>query len=162
AAALLHDTIEDTNTTYEELVEAFGDKIASIVAEVTDDKLLPKDERKRLQVEHAASISHEAKLVKLADKICNLEDILHSQPAGWGSGGFCYIKAFDVRVRRPVAGDRVTYEVGKDAQGRLTAMKFRPVGLEEAQYQSNIRLNRNTKTRQSLSATNVGILICLI
>jgi len=82
-AALLHDTVEDTATTHEELVDAFGSRIARIVAEVTDDKRLPKAERKRLQVEHAAAISPEAKLVKLADKICNLRDVAARPPAGW-------------------------------------------------------------------------------
>ena len=82
-AALLHDTIEDTETTPEELRAAFGDEIAGIVREVTDDKLLPKQERKRLQIEHASSLSDKAKLVKLADKICNLRDIARQPPAGW-------------------------------------------------------------------------------
>jgi GTP diphosphokinase / guanosine-3',5'-bis(diphosphate) 3'-diphosphatase len=82
-AALLHDTVEDTATTHEELVDAFGTRIARIVAEVTDDKHLPKAERKRLQVEHAPHISQEAKLVKLADKICNLRDVAERPPAGW-------------------------------------------------------------------------------
>jgi GTP diphosphokinase / guanosine-3',5'-bis(diphosphate) 3'-diphosphatase len=82
-AALLHDTVEDTATTHEELVDAFGSRIARIVAEVTDDKALPKAERKRLQVEHAGSISREAKLVKLADKICNLRDVVERPPAKW-------------------------------------------------------------------------------
>jgi guanosine-3',5'-bis(diphosphate) 3'-pyrophosphohydrolase len=75
AAALLHDTIEDTDTTYDELVREFGKEIAAIVLEVTDDKSLPKDERKRLQIAHAARRSPKAKLVKLADKICNLRDV---------------------------------------------------------------------------------------
>jgi guanosine-3',5'-bis(diphosphate) 3'-pyrophosphohydrolase len=57
--------------------------VAGVVAEVTDDKSLPKARRKRLQVEHAAKASGRAKLVKLADKICNLEDILESPPADW-------------------------------------------------------------------------------
>ncbi len=82
-AALLHDTVEDTATTHEELAEAFGARIARIVAEVTDDKLLPKAERKRLQVEHAAMLSPEAKLVKLADKVCNLRDVAIRPPAHW-------------------------------------------------------------------------------
>jgi len=82
-AALLHDTVEDTATAPEELEKAFGPRIARIVAEVTDDKTLAKAERKRLQVEHAASISREAKLVKLADKICNLRDVLDRPPARW-------------------------------------------------------------------------------
>ncbi len=82
-AAILHDTIEDTDTTEQELVKHFGKDVADIVVEVTDDKTLPKAERKRLQIEHAAHISRRAKLVKLADKICNLRDIAASPPADW-------------------------------------------------------------------------------
>src|SRR5438067_4409693 len=82
-AALLHDTVEDTATSHEELVDAFGSRIARIVAEVTDDKRLPKEERKRLQIEHAPHLSHEAKLVKLADKLCNLRDVAERPPAKW-------------------------------------------------------------------------------
>jgi guanosine-3',5'-bis(diphosphate) 3'-pyrophosphohydrolase len=83
AAALLHDTLEDTQTSPAELRAAFGERVAGIVAEVTDDKSLPKAERKRLQIEHAAAISREAKLVKLADKICNLRDMAEHPPASW-------------------------------------------------------------------------------
>ena len=82
-AALLHDTLEDTATTRKELRRAFGPAIAGIVAEVTDDKRLPKAKRKALQVKHAAGISREAKLVKLADKICNIRDVARRPPAGW-------------------------------------------------------------------------------
>ena len=82
-AALLHDTVEDTETTHEDLVAHFGKTIADIVAEVTDDKSLPKADRKRLQVEHAAHASDSAKLVKLADKISNLRDIASSPPTDW-------------------------------------------------------------------------------
>lgn len=82
-AAVLHDTIEDTETTPEELQAIFGPKVAAVVIEVTDDKSLEKSVRKQRQVEHAPHISKEAKLVKLADKICNLRDILASPPADW-------------------------------------------------------------------------------
>ena len=82
-AAVLHDTIEDTKTTAEELEGIFGKRITSIVLEVTDDKGLDKDVRKQKQIEHAPHISREAKLVKLADKISNLRDILSSPPADW-------------------------------------------------------------------------------
>jgi guanosine-3',5'-bis(diphosphate) 3'-pyrophosphohydrolase len=85
-AAILHDTIEDTETTVDELQEHFGEKITSIVLEVTDDKSLEKSVRKQKQVEHAATISHEAKLVKLADKISNITDIINTPPADWSSG----------------------------------------------------------------------------
>ena len=83
AAALLHDTIEDTATTMDELRAEFGERIAGMVLEVTDDKNLPKTERKRLQIVHAADISAGAKLVKLADKICNLRDVADRPPAKW-------------------------------------------------------------------------------
>lgn len=83
AAALLHDTIEDTETDYEELRGQFGDEVAEIVAEVTDAKWLKKPSRKRLQISKAARASSGAKLVKLADKISNLRDIIASPPADW-------------------------------------------------------------------------------
>jgi guanosine-3',5'-bis(diphosphate) 3'-pyrophosphohydrolase len=82
-AALLHDTVEDTETTLEELEARFGPQVAAIVAEVTNDETLPKAEQKRLQVANAASKSVGAKLVKLADKISNLRDIAATPPAGW-------------------------------------------------------------------------------
>lgn len=84
-AAILHNTIEDTETTADELADLFGSKVTSIVLEVTDDKSLDKHIRKQRQIEHASHISHEAKLVKLADKICNLRDILASPPADWSA-----------------------------------------------------------------------------
>lgn len=82
-AAILHDTIEDTETTVAEIRAEFGDVIAEIVLEVTDDKSSPKAERKLKQIEHAPHISMDAKLVKLADKISNLRDILNSPPSDW-------------------------------------------------------------------------------
>ncbi|XP_013876874.1 guanosine-3',5'-bis(diphosphate) 3'-pyrophosphohydrolase MESH1 [Austrofundulus limnaeus] len=84
-AALLHDTVEDTDTTAEELREHFGVTVAGIVQEVTDDKSLPKLERKRRQVEHAPHCSPQAKLVKLADKLYNLRDLNHCTPVGWSA-----------------------------------------------------------------------------
>lgn len=84
-AAILHDTVEDTDTTLAEIEEHFGPAVCGIVAEVTDDKSLSKAERKRLQIEHAASSSHRAKLVKLADKVYNLRDLRRAQPVGWTS-----------------------------------------------------------------------------
>jgi len=83
AAAVLHDTLEDTETTYDELKERFSRSIAAVVREVTDDKTLPKAERKRLQIEHAADISRSARLIKLADKICNLRDMAFNAPPDW-------------------------------------------------------------------------------
>jgi (p)ppGpp synthase/HD superfamily hydrolase len=82
-AAILHDTLEDTQTTLEELEDAFGPEVRSIVEEVTDDKRLLKTERKRLQIEHAPYLSTRAKLVKLADKISNVRSIVQTPPAEW-------------------------------------------------------------------------------
>lgn len=82
-AAVLHDTIEDTETSADELRALFGERIAEIVLEVTDDKSLDKATRKQLQIDHAPHLSEAAKLVKLADKICNLRDIMSSPPADW-------------------------------------------------------------------------------
>jgi (p)ppGpp synthase/HD superfamily hydrolase len=83
AAALLHDVVEDTGTSSEEIEAAFGADIAGIVGECTDDKRLPKAERKRLQVIHAAGKSPRAKCVKLADKTSNLRALAASPPADW-------------------------------------------------------------------------------
>jgi guanosine-3',5'-bis(diphosphate) 3'-pyrophosphohydrolase len=82
-AAILHDTIEDTKTTQAELEQHFGRTVASVVAEVTDEKGQSKRLRKYLQVTHAPGLSERAKLVKLADKISNLRDIIARPPAGW-------------------------------------------------------------------------------
>lgn len=79
----LHDTIEDTKTTKDELVEKFGTEAADVVVEVSDDKTLSKAERKRQQVAHAKHISYRARLVKLADKIVNVRDLIHHTPVGW-------------------------------------------------------------------------------
>jgi GTP diphosphokinase / guanosine-3',5'-bis(diphosphate) 3'-diphosphatase len=82
-AAILHDTVEDTKTTFEELEYLFGADVAGIVRELTDDKSLQKSVRKELQIEHAAHASPRAKQVKIADKICNIRDILNSPPHDW-------------------------------------------------------------------------------
>lgn len=82
-AAVLHDTVEDTETTFEELEEVFGPEVRDLVAEVTGDKSLPSAERKKLEVEHAAHISDRAKLIKIADKTCNIRDVTHTPPEDW-------------------------------------------------------------------------------
>jgi len=83
-AAILHDTVEDTNTTLEEIEREFCPKVRNIVHECTDDKSLPKVERKKLQIAHSFHLTREAKLVKLADKLNNLTDIATGPvPKGW-------------------------------------------------------------------------------
>ena len=83
AAALLHDTIEDTETTPDELEKEFGINVRQYVEEVTDDKSLPKEERKLKQIEHAKTISKGAALIKLGDKISNVTDVINNPPNDW-------------------------------------------------------------------------------
>ncbi|GAM23507.1 hypothetical protein SAMD00019534_066820, partial [Acytostelium subglobosum LB1] len=82
-AALLHDTVEDTATTEQELIDTFGAHVAQLVMDVTDDKKLSKVDRKRHQIEHAPHIHQQAKIVKMADKLYNLSDIINNAPAAW-------------------------------------------------------------------------------
>jgi guanosine-3',5'-bis(diphosphate) 3'-pyrophosphohydrolase len=113
--ALLHDTIEDTETTSAELEAAFGPTIRDIVLEVTDDKRLPSAERKRLQIEHAAQASRKARLVKLADKICNLRDIASSPPANWSRERKCAYFDWAKAVVDQIRGTHATLEALFDA-----------------------------------------------
>lgn len=82
-AAVLHDTVEDTETTEEEITDFFGADVCGMVLEVTDDKSLPKAERKQKQIEHAPHLSNGAKCIKLADKISNIRDVSENPPDGW-------------------------------------------------------------------------------
>ncbi|MGB3491505.1 MAG: HD domain-containing protein [Elainellaceae cyanobacterium] len=82
-AALLHDTVEDTDATLDEIEQEFGAEVKSVVAEVTDDKSLPQAVRKQQQIDHAPHLSDRARLVKLADKISNLTDLLRDPPIQW-------------------------------------------------------------------------------
>jgi (p)ppGpp synthase/HD superfamily hydrolase len=107
-AGICHDCIEDTSVTPEEIKEHFGEKICSIVMEVTDDKKLPKDERKQLQIVNAPHKSHEAKLVKLADKLHNLRSIKDSPPVDWDSSR---IQEYFVWASKVIAGLRGTNEI---------------------------------------------------
>jgi (p)ppGpp synthase/HD superfamily hydrolase len=84
-AGLLHDTLEDTETSVGELAKEFGQEVAELVAEVTDDKSLPKAERKRLQIETAPHKSERARMIKLADKTSNLHSLISSPPRDWSA-----------------------------------------------------------------------------
>lgn len=123
--ALLHDTVEDTGTTYETLVERFGKKIADIVKECTDDKSLDKVERKKLQIEHVKSshMSSEAKYVKLGDKLSNLSNLAYDPPANWskeeikGYGVWCYCvcrEIFGLNEKLDLQLKRVFHDLGID------------------------------------------------
>lgn len=83
AAALLHDTVEDTDTSIAELTDKFGSRVASMVSEVTDDKTKSKAERKKAQIGHAPTMTHGAKLIKMADKLYNCRDLVANPPPSW-------------------------------------------------------------------------------
>jgi (p)ppGpp synthase/HD superfamily hydrolase len=84
-AAVLHDVLEDTDATAEELEAAFGPEVRRIVEEVTDDRELEQTEQRRIQVERAPHLSRAAKLVRLADKIANVRSLTHGPPADWSA-----------------------------------------------------------------------------
>ena len=82
-AAMLHDTVEDTDATPQEIELLFGVDVRLIVEEVTDDKSIGRQACKQHQIDKAPFLSRQARAVKLADKICNLRDIASNPPAGW-------------------------------------------------------------------------------
>jgi guanosine-3',5'-bis(diphosphate) 3'-pyrophosphohydrolase len=118
-AAILHDTIEDTRTTGEELEARFGAEVRRLVEEVTDDQRLPKGERKRLQVEHAAQLSPKAQLIRIADKISNVRDVTHLPPTHWSHQRRCEYLDWAEKV---VAGlRRLSIETGARLRYRQSA-----------------------------------------
>lgn len=125
-AGLLHDTVEDTAVTPEELAAAFGAEVAGIVAEATDDKALPKETRKALQVSGAAKKSDAAKQVKLADKVSNLRAIAASPPANWNHARRVEYVGWAGRVAAGLTGvnpalDALFAATYRDALARLVA-----------------------------------------
>lgn len=127
-AALLHDTLEDTETTPEEIAAQFGPEVLALVEEVTDDKSLPKAVRKRLQVEHASDHGPGAKMIKLADKMHNVYELTREPPVSWS---LARLRAYVDWADQVVAGLRgvnvnleVAYdEIARDARARLAAME---------------------------------------
>jgi guanosine-3',5'-bis(diphosphate) 3'-pyrophosphohydrolase len=120
-AAVLHDTIEDTATTPEELDEKFGRDVRIVVEELSDDKSLSKARRKQLQIDHAHGSSHRAKLVKLGDKICNVRDVTHAPPDDWSIARRCEYLDWTEQVVAGCRGASATLERYYDqvlAEGR--------------------------------------------
>jgi len=108
-AAILHDTVEDTNTTFEEIELNFGSFVRKIVEQVTDDKKLSKEKRKQIQIEHAPHLLKEAKLVKLSDKLYNLRDLMKGPtPPSWDA---FRIQGYFVWAKKVVEGLRGTNEI---------------------------------------------------
>ena len=119
---LLHDTLEDTDSTYEDLVQRFGPEVAALVAEVTDDKSLKKEERKRLQVEKAAGKSERARMLKIADKTSNLRSLIESPPKGWTDDRLRDYVVWAEQVVRSCRGLNARLEAAFDA-AHATASK---------------------------------------
>jgi guanosine-3',5'-bis(diphosphate) 3'-pyrophosphohydrolase len=115
AAALLHDVVEDTEATLSDLTRHFGSVISGIVAECSDDKGLSKEQRKEAQVRHARSASRETRLVKLADKLSNLRDLLVSAPLGWSAARVREYFAWSARVVDELRGTSAPLEGALDA-----------------------------------------------
>lgn len=133
--ALLHDTIEDTETTLQELENEFGQRIASIdnlfeekvhfydcdlffkdlVLELSDDKDLKKQERKQLQIDNAKNLTHDAILVRLADKIYNLRDLNRVRPVGWSDQRITEYFEWSVQIARQLTGhNQILDDILKD------------------------------------------------
>jgi (p)ppGpp synthase/HD superfamily hydrolase len=119
-AAFLHDTLEDTSVTAEELRERFGEDVTSLVLEMTDDKRLPKERRKELQIENAPRKSVRAQTLKLADKISNLRAILNSPPPDWSAQRK---QEYFEWARRVISGLKAPNETLKQEFDRLYARK---------------------------------------
>ena len=121
---LLHDTLEDTDSTYEDLVQRFGPEVAALVAEVTDDKSKPKQERKRLQIEKTAGKSVRARLLKIADKTSNLRSLVTSPPAGWPTERLREYVAWAHDVVRSCRGLNPRLEAAFDAAHEEASRRF--------------------------------------
>lgn len=121
-AAVLHDTVEDTTTTFADLERDFGQRVADLVREVTDDKTLDKTERKRLQIQHAAHASTGAKIIKLADKTANLHALAVSPPVTWPAERVAEYVAWAKRVVDGCRGSNAWLE----AQFDEACMAFSP------------------------------------
>ena len=127
-AALLHDTVEDTQTSPDELEREFGSAVRKLVEEVTDDKTLPKLERKRLQIAHAPHLSPRAKLLKLADKICNVRDVMYTPPKTWDQRRRVEYLDWAARVVAGCRGTNRTLERHFDTLLREAQSLMKPVG----------------------------------
>lgn len=121
---LLHDTIEDTSTTYGDLEAMFGAEVAELVAEVTDDKSLTQSERKRLQVESTPRKSRRAKLLKLADKTSNLRGLVESPPKDWSAERLSDYVDWAEQVVKSCRGLNARLEAGFDAAHRLAKARY--------------------------------------
>ena len=132
AAAILHDTVEDTDALPIDLITRFGVRVATLVDEVTDDKSLHKKERKRLQIEHAPHMSPEAKLIKLADKTHNVYSIATKPPLIWGRERIIQYVDWAEQVVAGLRGTNAALEALFDERVSLAREKFSRESSTEA------------------------------
>jgi (p)ppGpp synthase/HD superfamily hydrolase len=121
---LLHDTVEDTSTTRADLEKMFGADVASLVAEVTDDKSLTQSERKRLQVETTPKKSRRAKLLKIADKTSNLRGLVDSPPKDWSAERLADYVDWAEQVVTSCRGLNATLEARYDEAYRAAKARY--------------------------------------
>lgn len=126
-AAVLHDSVEDTATRPEEIEAGFGRAVRDLVMEVTDDKSLPKEVRKQLQVEHAPHLSANARLIKLADKISNVRDVADDPPPDWGAARRREYALWALRVASGMRGTHAGLEARLDYEA-ARVLKAYPQG----------------------------------
>lgn len=117
AAAFLHDVIEDTDTSPEEIRGLFGDEVYSIVMEVSDEKGVSRERKRQLQLEHVPHLSHAAKLIKIADKISNTRDLSNDPPVKWTVSDICEYRKFAKRVVDLLRGTNKAMEEYFDKMG---------------------------------------------
>ena len=123
-AAVLHDTIEDTDAEYDDILQLFGEDVANLVAEVTDNKALPKAERKQAQVDSAPNKSDRAKILKLCDKASNLEAMAYSPPAAWDTDRRKAYLEWGLKVAAGLKGADPAADRHFDAAAELCAEKL--------------------------------------
>lgn len=136
-AAILHDTIEDTRTTGDEIEARFGAEVRRLVEEVTDDKRLPRRARKQRQIDHASALSAAAKLIKIADKIANVQDVMAAPPRDWSvARRLDYLDWAEAVVARCRGQNR-----GLDALWSRVITEARPYVLDDGAEEKNDRLS---------------------
>lgn len=125
-AALLHDAIEDCEVPEELIAETFGDDVASLVVEVTDDKSLPKQVRKDEQIKTAPTKSPRAKVLKLADKTSNLRAVAASPPTDWSVKRRIEYVRFSKEVMKGLRGASPMLEKLCDQAAQAAELSLRP------------------------------------
>jgi len=165
--AILHDTVEDTDTTLEEIKEHFGEDVMKVIADVSDDKSLAKLERKKLQIVHAKEACRQAQLIKIADKIDNLRDLLKQPPEGWTfediRGYFLWSREVLKQIDKPISLMAIVNELfNAEIDGQRLISEDEKVNEENLKkyYQSLIQVKHfwliTTRMRTDFTSPDIG------